>query len=221
MAAGVASRRSGGFTSGFHEIDGEREISLRNDLETYFEKPCVAKPYASYFEATVAEALTRAGIEFRYVDSSAWIRRIGEDPFFNEGEYVPDFVTRFMINGKVVVIEPHGGSFFAKKNERSESIGPDGSTTPRVKETFYDKMERFVKEKGEKLYTIVITNMTPETLSYNLKTRGVGKIADEVWHVPTPKNRHNAGSAPEKGDVDAVLEKLHGLQLRTYRREND
>lgn len=212
MAVGVASRQNGGYPLDISTAFSEKRLPIKKGLDAYFdvvedESDYPGRRYHSYFEAVVADALKKSGIEFRHETWSRWIRRIKEDPYFKCDDYVPDFFTRFTVNGKILLIEPHGSESFTKEA--------------------YEKFARFLKERGEEFYFIIITDLRPETLSYNLKTRekdGVDRIADEVWCIPSYKNQHRGEkkySEPTKEDVDVILEKLKELRLRTLYRGND
>jgi hypothetical protein len=187
-----------------------RDAQVRSNLENYFkavedESNLRGKGYDSYFEAVVAEGLKKAGIEFRHAKWSAFLRRAGDDPFLEEGKYVPDFITKFLIGDRIVAIEPHGGRCF---DERS-----------------YQKYAEFTKERGDRFYFIIITDMTKERMSFNLKTRHIDKMADEIWHVPSYKKNpvgKKGGrkiNEPTEADVDEILHRIRGLQLREMRRE--
>jgi hypothetical protein len=185
------------------------EITAKNELEDYFravddKSNSHGKPYDSYFEAVVADGLRRTGVEFRHAKWSAFLRRAGKDPFLDEGKYVPDFITKLMFGDRIVVIEPHGARCF---NDQC-----------------YKKYEAFVKERGDKLYFIIITDMPEETLLFNLNIRHINKIADEVWHVPSYSNNpigKKGGrkmNEPAEDDVNEILGRLREFRLRAMRR---
>jgi len=170
------------------------------------------KYYDTYFEAVVAEALRKEGMEFRHAKWSEGLRKQGIDPLLGGGVRVPDFITKFIIDGKVLVIEPHGGQYFKDRDKNHEN-------------KIYEKFDRFMREKGDRFYLVIITDMTEETLSFNLKTRGIEKIADEVWHVPSyprsGKKHLMEIKEPTEEDVNEILQRLNSLRLRAMQREEE
>ena len=121
--------------------------------------------FSSKFEANIAATMGVLGIDFHYK---------GLQFYMEYGDtiltYTPDFVLDERVNGKQVLIEPHGKKYIDKR--------------------FIEKMHAFEKSSaGRDYYNIIITDKMPKKPDkFKIELRKYGykpeDICKEVWSVP-------------------------------------
>jgi hypothetical protein len=92
--------------------------------------------------------------------------------------YFPDFITNMFVDGRQVIIEPHG------------------NCNPK----WLDKMKAFKEEYGNIFYVIVISQIEEKELASRLNAN-IKPYMDEYWHIP-----HLNGNPKNDRVVKSILE---------------
>jgi hypothetical protein len=107
--------------------------------------------------------------------------------------YLPDFTIELTVNGRQVILEPHGfpsGIYASRSAQRAIS---------ERNRAYTSKIGMFHKEYGSDLYLILISDH---------HGRSLAKIADEYWQIPIMSAHPAASYRAGKRRLDAQLDGL-------------
>ena len=131
--------------------------------------------FKSKFEASVAVALNFFEIDFSYCAKVFTISQGG-----NTLHYTPDFILSTYVDGKQVILEPHGSAYIDKR--------------------FLSRMRGFINSPfGNEYHVILLTDVEPRRankLSAELSKNGMllRDVCDEAWFLPY---RRSAEEGPQ------------------------